>query len=126
MSPPDVADTGNRYVRFLTTGNTVFEGDATDPMFMLVLDRPAGSQPINVTLAVNGGTASANLDYQFENKTITFQPGEQSKQVPLSLLNDSVVEAPETIKIAFVSVTGVIVQGTTTYELIIQDPEYLL
>lgn len=52
-----------------------------------------------VDYIVVGGTASAGTDFVADSGTLTFNPGEVTKQVNVVLLNDSLVESTETVSV---------------------------
>jgi Calx-beta domain len=107
-------------VRLLTNGSVLRESAGSDPLLMVALDRPAGSAAISVELQL-GGTATRGSDYSLTNTTLIFQPGEVSKSIPLSLLNDSLGEAPESIRVGIVSANGAIVSGPSYHEIVLVD-----
>ena len=117
---PAGGDRANRYVRLLTTGSVLRESAGNDPLLMVALDRPAGSTAISVELQL-GGTAIRGTDYSLASTTLTFQPGEVSKAVPLSLLNDALGEVPESIRIGITSANGAIVTGPPFHEITLVD-----
>jgi hypothetical protein len=63
-----------------------------------------------VDYAVTGGTATRGADFQLADGTLSFAPGEASKDVIVTLLDDQIVEGDETIQLTLSNVTGA---GTT-------------
>ncbi|WP_338285537.1 Calx-beta domain-containing protein [Luteolibacter sp. LG18] len=100
-----IADTAPRTVRMLTASTTRVEGDGSEPMLQVLLDRPAGSTPITVNYS-STGTATNGSDYSLTNGTLTFNSGEQMKALPLSILTDAIGEAPEGIVVSLSSPSG--------------------
>ncbi len=115
-----VADTAPRTVRMLTSATTRVEGDASEPMLMAVLDRPAGATPVTVNYA-SSGTATNGSDYQLTAGTLTFNAGEQAKAIPLTLLTDAVGEAPESIIVTLSSPSGAQLGTPSTHTITLLD-----
>ncbi|WP_339682931.1 Calx-beta domain-containing protein [Gimesia maris] len=61
----------------------------------ITLDQPAETE-INVGYSTSGQTATSSVDFRSTSGTLTFAPGETSKQIAVSLINDNLVEADET------------------------------
>ena len=110
----------NRYVRLLGSENTLRESDGSDSHLLVTLDRPAGQVPITVELALSG-SATQGRDYRLDSNLLTFNEGEQSKAIPLTLLNDNQHEAPENIRIALTAANGAQLTGPTAYNLLLVD-----
>src|SRR6185369_4857305 len=58
------------------------------------------SVPITVDYRVIGGTATSPGDYTLAQGTLTFDPTSRAKSIPLPIVNDTLVEPNETIRIA--------------------------
>src|SRR5581483_9562453 len=58
--------------------------------------------PISVDYIYIGGTAPSSR-FQFTPGTLTFAPGEAAKSLPLAIVNDSVVEPNQTIRLAIIN-----------------------
>lgn len=115
------AQVANRYVRLLAERSTLREDAGSDPKLIVALDRPAGNQPITVTLQASG-TATAGADYTYDS-TVTFLPGEVSKPVNFALIADSVGEGIETIRFTLSEATGALVVGPSVYEITVMDKD---
>ncbi|TAK98470.1 MAG: hypothetical protein EPO07_12005, partial [Verrucomicrobia bacterium] len=91
-------DDGNSVpaVGFTLAASRGLESDA--PAISVALSYTS-SVPITVNYRVIGGTASA-ADYTLTPGPMTFAPGELAKPLPLTIVNDTSVEADETIRIA--------------------------
>ncbi|QDT91775.1 Calx-beta domain-containing protein [Gimesia algae] len=61
----------------------------------ITLDQPAETE-INIGYSTSGQTATSSVDFRSTSDTLTFAPGETSKQITVSLINDNLVEADET------------------------------
>jgi protocatechuate 3,4-dioxygenase beta subunit len=80
------------------TGFTKTEGndDTTTANFTVTLSA-ASASTVTVGFATVNGTATAGLDYQAASGTLTFAPGETSKVVTVTILNDTAAESSETL-----------------------------
>jgi uncharacterized Zn-binding protein involved in type VI secretion len=54
---------------------------------------------VTVNYTTHDGTASAGSDYTAKSGTITFQPGQTAKTLPVAVLGDVLNEANETFKV---------------------------
>lgn len=77
------------------TGTTTFNFTATLSA--------ASTQPVSVNYSMANTTATAPTDYQSGVGTLTFNPGETSKQVTVSVVGDAVVESNETFTVNLVN-----------------------
>jgi hypothetical protein len=63
-----------------------------------------------------------NGDYTATSGTLTFNPGETSKVVSVSVVNDSLVEADETFIVRLSSASGALISfGTGTGQIVNDD-----
>src|SRR5262245_15598179 len=60
---------------------------------------PPSTQPVSVTFQTRAGTASANQDYTETNGTLTFNPGDTAKTIPVTIRADTIDEADETFTV---------------------------
>lgn len=86
----------------------------------------ASSKTVTVNYAVTHGTASeTNLgsgkDYNLEQGTLTFEPGITTKNIPISIVNDSINEADETIKVTLSNPSNAILGANTLHTYTIVD-----
>jgi hypothetical protein len=73
------------------------------------------SRAVSVDYATSDGTASAASDYVAANGTVTFQPGQKSKTIAVSIAADSAIEQDETFTASLSSpVNATIAKGTAT------------
>ena len=75
----------------LSEGNT-----GTKTADFTVTLNPEANQQVTVQFATANGTATAGSDYQSNSNTLTFAPGETSKQVSININGDTLVEPDET------------------------------
>ena len=66
----------------------------------------ASARTITVNYATGGGTATADEDYVSKSGTVTFAPGETSKEVSVSVAGDFLYEADETFNVNLSDGTG--------------------
>ena len=83
----------------------------------------ASSQTITVNFALSGGTATQGTDFNLTNGTLTFAPGELSKTVSFTVINDLLDENDETIQIALSAPTNATLgtSSSTTYTITDND-----
>ena len=75
----------------------------------------ASSKTVTVDYATVAGTATAGDDYTAASGTLTFSPGQTSKQVQVAVQGDTLDEVDETFKLRLSNaVNGVIGDGTPT------------
>ncbi len=114
-----VSPTGS--FRFTTSEFRAIEGVV---MAAVTIARVGGtSGPASVTLSVdNGGTAAVGMDFGAVPATIAFAEGEASKQVLIPILDDSLLEGPETLLLSLSSPSiGTGLAGQTTATLTLDD-----
>ena len=78
---------------------------------------------VMVTLATADGTAQAGLDYVAVSQTLTFGAGETFKDVPITILPDSLVEGDETFTVALSSPTSGAKLGIASATITILDAQ---
>lgn len=81
------------------------------------------SVPITVDCRVIGGTASSNLDYTLPPGTITFAPGERAKSIPLPIINDTIAEPNETVRIVLFNPVNATLDGIKIHTYTILDDD---
>ncbi|HLL72411.1 MAG TPA: Calx-beta domain-containing protein [Pyrinomonadaceae bacterium] len=70
--------------------------------------------PAAVPCSTANGTAYARCDYSTTVDTVTFAPGEESKEINIPLVDDAHVEGDETLQVALSQPTGVALLGTVS------------
>ncbi len=88
-----------------------------------VLLSVASTQSITVNFALSGGTATRGTDFNLTNGTLTFAPGETSKSITFSIVNDLLDENDETIQLALSAPTNATLgaSSSTTYTILDND-----
>ena len=80
-------------------------------------------ETVTVDYTVTGGNAMAGSDYTLEDGTLTFDPGESSGDIPVSVIDDSIVEGNESFTIMLSGPVNTWLGGITTYTYTIIDDE---
>ena len=82
---------------------TVTEGDdpatTTDAVFTVSLSNATVTRTVTVNWSTANGTAQAGSDYRAASGTLSFAPGETSKQVRIGVLGDTLEESDETFTV---------------------------
>ncbi|MGF6849823.1 gliding motility-associated-like protein [Chitinophaga sp. W3I9] len=94
----------NRVLSISNGGNAAEPGTAGKFMVSLPLGVTA-SQPITVTYSI-AGTATSGTDYAAITGTLTIPAGEDSIAVPVTVINDNIIEPTETVIMTINSGTG--------------------
>ena len=116
----------NIVTRTLTINNaSVVEGNSgTTPAVFTVTLSAASGQAITVNYATTPGTATAGVDYTSTSGTLTFNPGDTTKTITVSVIGDTVVEPDETFLVALSNPsTGVTLATTNGVGTIINDDQ---
>jgi DNA-binding beta-propeller fold protein YncE len=76
--------------------------------------------PVSVSYATADGTALAGTDYVAQTGTITFAPGQTTRQILVATLDDNLVDGTETFYIQLSNPTGgsTITSGTSTVNIL--------
>src|SRR5262249_42476891 len=89
---------------FSTPAYTVNEPQGTAT---ITVTRTGGSNvPVSVHYATSDGTATAGSDYTATSGTLNFAIGETSKTFTVPIIDDTLVENPETVNLTLSSPTG--------------------
>lgn len=81
------------------------------------------SVPITVDYRVIGGTATSPSDYTLAQGTLTFNAGDRAKSLALPIMNDSLVEPNETIRITVFNPIGATLDGIKIHTYTILDDD---
>ena len=97
-------------------------GAATGAVFTVSLVG-ASAATTTVNYATADATASAGSDYQSANGTLTFAPGEVSKNISVSINGDTIVEPDETFTVSLSNAVGAVIStGSGTCTITNDDP----
>lgn len=104
------------------TSPTVDEGQ---PATFTVALEAAALEPVSVDYEVKGVTASVPADVAAATGTLTFAPGETSKQVTVQVEQDADVEGDEAFRLALRNVVSdrPVLRGESTLATIVDDDE---
>lgn len=79
----------------------------------------SSSNSVTVKYATVNGTAFAGSDYTTASGTITFAPGETSKTIPITILDDNIADASESFSIVLSDATNAaILDGTSVVSIV--------
>ena len=78
--------------------NPLLEDGGGTATFTVSLSAPSG-QSVTVDYATSNGTATAGADYTAASGTLTFDPGQTSRTVTVTILDDTADEDNETFKV---------------------------
>jgi regulation of enolase protein 1 (concanavalin A-like superfamily) len=119
-TPPAVPSVG-----FAASTSSVAENAGTSGI--LVSLSALSSASVSVDYSVSGGTATGGgTDYTLNNGTLTFAPGELVKTIPLTLINDTLIEGPETVIVALANAAGANPGSVVVHTLTILDDDFPL
>ncbi len=90
--------------------------------FIVKLSVPS-ERTITVHFGVTGGTARLGIDYLFSSGTLTFLPGETSKTISLTLIDDAELELAETVRLGLSGFVNALVGLNPVHIFTIQDDE---
>jgi hypothetical protein len=107
----------------ITDATSAIEGSAAEPgtvTFDLALS-PASNQSVTVDYTTTNNTALAGSDYAAKSGTITFEPGQTSQSVTISLIGDAVNEATETFSLTLANANGATIRDAQAVGTISDD-----
>jgi hypothetical protein len=110
-------------------GSSLSIGDITAPegnsgtttfSFPVTLSSPASSI-VTVDYETHDGTATASSDFTFASGTLTFNPGDQTKQIAVQVIGDTVTEPDETFTVVLSNPTNATIAKSTGIGTILND-----
>ncbi len=105
---------------FTAAASAAGEGGGVPPGALVYLSTPQ-TAPVTLTWTVTGGTATAE-DAAALSGTLTFQPGETTKAVPLQIIDDSGLEPAETFVLTLSDpVAPLTLSSAVTHTLTVSD-----
>ena len=88
----------------------------------VTVDRAGGSNgPASVRLTASGGTATAGVDFTEISTTLVFLDGETSRTVDVPLIDDTLIEGPETVNLTLGAATTTVGSVATAVLTIVDD-----
>jgi len=113
---------GPEPVVLAVTDATVLEGDrGSSKLAVAVTLSSASSQAITVSYRTVDGTALAKSDYSATSGTLTFQPGETSRTISVSIKGDRRREPDETFSVQLSNVVGATIGDGVATGTILND-----
>jgi hypothetical protein len=101
---------------------TAAEGpESTTSVTVGVVLSEASTAVVAVEYRVTGGTATPGEDFTLPDGSVTFQPGETVKTIPLTIIDDLIEEDDETIVITLSNAANAVLGKNTTYTYTILD-----
>ncbi|HYE50843.1 MAG TPA: Calx-beta domain-containing protein [Azospirillaceae bacterium] len=106
----------------ITPAVTVKEGEAGAAVLTVTLDK-ASTLPVTVDYAATAGDAEAGKDFLAASGTVTFLPGETSRTVSVSLLDDKQIEPDEGFTVVLTNPAGATLtdKATATVKIVDND-----
>ncbi len=96
---------------------SVVEGNSGTVTVNLPVSRTDSTTAFTVNYAVSGGTATAGTDFTFTAGTLTFNVGDGTQYITITVNGDTIVESAETVSITLsglVNVTGITTIATAS------------
>jgi Calx-beta domain/RTX calcium-binding nonapeptide repeat (4 copies) len=81
----------------------------------------ASSKPVSVSYGTSDGTATSPSDYAAASGTITFQPGQKTKSIPVSVVGDVALEPNETFTLSLSNPANASISRATATGTIAND-----
>lgn len=89
---------------------------------IIVVNRIGGSDgTVSANYSINNGTAKTGEDFTGNSETITFQPGETSKEIIIPILEDTISETDETFSLSIGNPVGTVLGDIRTAQTTILD-----
>ncbi len=102
-------------VSFEAATSSGSEGIANPQSVRVKLSAPSGQRvTVRYAFTASGSTATS-ADFTLPSGTLTFEPGETIKMIPLVIIQDQVVESTELIRITLSSPTNAVLGNTLTH-----------
>lgn len=115
-------DTGPVGVGF-TVAESSGNESVTGPLLSVQLSK-AATQPVTVSYAVSGGSATGNgVDYTLTAGTITLLPSTNNQSFRITIVNDTTAETNETIRVTLSSPVNAVLDGISTHTYTIIDDD---
>ena len=112
-------------VSFEAATSSGSEGIANPQSVRVKLSAPSGQRvTVRYAFTASGSTATS-ADFTLPSGTLTFEPGETIKTIPLVIIQDQIVESSELIRMTLSSPTNAVLGTTLTHVFSILDDERL-
>lgn len=110
------------FVGFAQSTGSAVEATAGTQQIAVSLSAPAEGT-VSVDYAVTGGTATPGSDYTLATGTLSFSPGDSVRSIPLTIWDDSMADAAETIIITLSNPVGLALSTLSTHTFTINDDD---
>ena len=100
-------------------------GEGTTPANLEVTISPASSSAINLSFSVAGSASGSGVDYSAPASPINIPAGNASWNIPLTVVDDTLDEANETVAVTLTGVTNATLGSTLTHTYTINDNDAL-
>lgn len=105
----------------LSVANLTIPNETAAARLVTVSLSAASSQTITVNYATANGTATATNDYVAATGTLTFSPGDTSKTIPITIVQDTLDEVNETFTVGLSSPSNATIASATGTVTITDD-----
>ena len=95
--------------------------EATTSVSLAVSLSASSANTVTVAYTVTGGTATNGSDYTIPAGPLTFDPGQTTRSINLTVVNDTLAEGNETIQITLSNPTNAVLGTTTVHTYTIND-----
>ena len=96
--------------------------ESASPVLLNLTLTPSSSNTVTVDYSVTGGNASGGgTDFTLAAGTVTFNPGETSKNISVTIVDDTLDEDNETIEVTLANPSNSTLGGNTVYTYTIND-----
>lgn len=106
---------------FTTESEAVLENAGSMPV--LVTMNPAPASAVSIPFTVSGTATGSGTDYTISGSTVTFNAGETSKVINVTLTSDAAVESPESVVLTLGTTTGMRLGSNVTHQVVIVDDD---
>lgn len=90
---------------FVKVTGGVFDEASEEAVFTVRLNAPS-TLPVTVSYITQDGSADSETDYVFTSGEVVFEPGEVFKEIPVVLINDTLVEDDESFSLRVTAIDG--------------------
>ncbi len=109
------------FVDFAAPSQSILESDP--PKTVAVVLSNAQNVTVTVPINISGGSATNIIDYTISPNTVEFLPGVTSRNVTITVMDDTILEANETIIISLGTPTNALIGTTPVHTVTIIDDD---
>ena len=110
-------------ITFASETTIVNENDGTATINLKLSNAAASIVTVDVSVMLNTGTATNGSQFSYNNETVTFQIGETSKDVLITLNNDAIAQGDSYFALTISNPSGANIQGISENLIYILDDE---